>query len=942
LAVNSATKDSGRSSRRAARRVTLRRTLIVVVLVAIGACAVLFVTARGRDDPAAALKRGQKLFEQHELAGAVIELKNAVRGAPENADARAALGYAYLESANYPAALKELRRARSLGLSTDQLNRSITKALIFTGEVDEAATELALGRNDTSSEWLSLQAHLDMAVGRLEEARSGFERAIEIDPNNVDAHRASVRVAIMLGETEAARAEVDAALRLTQDDYDIWLLKGDLDQHDKKFDDAIAAYSRALEITPRSPLALLQRANARAATGDNDGALADLDAIGNASNEDPRALFLRAMIARQQDQDNTALRYLREILVVMPNHRQSLLLAAKIHFEAQEFSQAEEYMDRLLVIDPGNEAYRRMLGSIQLAAGQLDTGLGDMANVNIDDLSDPGLLALLGTAYIRHGEFEQGTRSLERATELAPDSAPIRTQLAFSRLREGKTAEAMEELKAIRKSDPEFLLAGILQAFAYASMKDMTAAYAVTNELIGKHPDEAILLNLRGYLYGSQGEFDKATADFDAALAKDPKFFPANFNLARLAMKRDDAEGAEKQLKAILSRDPNQPQALMYLASIRLAADDQDAALKLWQQARDNNPDAVEPRVMLARYYRSAKDFDRAEALANEAYVLAPYLPAAQLEFAWHKLNRGQAEKALPAIKELVERFPESPQPLEMMARAYEKAGDIESLEATLIELVKKFPENRKAAIALARLNIRQQKLDEALQLAKGLRDKDETVADAYDIEGDVFFLKGELPNAVTAYRKSHEARPDSHSVLKLDAALRRAGHDENLLEAWLNEHPEDAEVRLAMATNDISRDQREQAIANYEKVLQVQPQNTIALNNLAWLFDELGDERALDYARKAYELAPARAEIADTYGWILFRAGQQEQALNILKKAVDGNPVNHDIRYHLASVLAEAGDNAAALKHLDTVLSDDSNFASRADAEKLMQTLRP
>ena len=133
----------------------------------------------------------------------------------------------------------------------------------------------------------------------------------------------------------------------------------------------------------------MQRAAVRIAAFDNDGALQDLDAIGVASNEDPRALYLRAIIAVQKEQRIGALRYLRQVLQVVPNQRDSLIRAAQLHFKMNEHSEAESFLNRLLAIDPTNEQYRRMLGAVHLAGGKLDTGIGDMRDVDIESFSDP-------------------------------------------------------------------------------------------------------------------------------------------------------------------------------------------------------------------------------------------------------------------------------------------------------------------------------------------------------------------------------------------------------------------------------------------------------------------------------------------------------------------------------------------------------------------------
>ena len=916
---------------RAHARKTWCTTIFLLCLVACGEAV----------DPAELLNKGRALLDSGDIASALIELKNAVQGAPDNAEARFALGRAYLQSANAEAALKELKRARSLGMVSDELNRSITRALINSGDMGEAATELALNIDESDSEWIALQGLLDFNVGRYEEAQAGFERSLELDPNNVDANRGAIRVAIQLGNTEQARSFVEGALKVSQDDFDVWLLKGDLERQDKKFTEALEAYTKALEIIPLSPVALLQRAAVRVALSDNGGALEDLAAIGDASNEDPRALYLRALIAVQKDRQIEALRYLRQILQVIPNHRESLRLAAQLHFKMNEHREAESYLNRLLTIDPANEEYRRMIGAVQLADGRLDTGMGDMENVDIETLSDPSLLALLGTAFLKHGKFADGTRSLERAHELAPESVPIRTQLAFSKMRSGNLTDALAELAAIRADDPSFLLAGILQAFGNASNQKQTESLQIVNELIEQQPDLPVLYNVRGYLYDIFEEPEKAAADFATALERDPKFHPAIFNLARLAMKANDTQGSRKLLRRVLEQAPNQPQALLALASIFEREGNESEALQLWEQARANNPTAVEPRIYLARYYRGKKNVPVAYNMAQEAYDLAPYSPAAQFEFAICNMSSGKPEESIPIIKAMIERFPDSEQAMELLAQAYNQKGDVEGLESTLLDLLNRFPDAIKARVALARLHLKRKDFVAAAKLANELIADDEAQAEGYTLQGDIIFAQGAMAEAVVAYRKAHQQKPTTESLLKLYAAHQQTGGDSAMLDEWLVEHDDDIPVRMTKAMDDISAERHSEAILHYEKILEAVPGHIVALNNLAWIFDEKDDDRAIEYARRAYEAAPTRAEIVDTYGWIMLRKGNGEQAVELLTKAAEGAPDNNDIRYHFASALAKSGDGQKAIQELETILSNEAAFPSRAEAATLLEELR-
>ena len=112
-----------------------------------------------------------------------------------------------------------------------------------------------------------------------------------------------------------------------------------------------------------------------------------------------------------------------------------------------------------------------------------------------------------------------------------------------------------------------------------------------------------------------------------------------------------------------------------------------------------------------------------------------------------------------------------------------------------------------------------------------------------------------------------------------------------------------------------------------------------IVLNNLAWLYMERGDLRAVELARKAYVNAPDNPDIADTLGWVLVQNEQSEEALNYLKQSVRLRPDNPTIQYHLAVAQANLGAREAARNVLETALSF-GEFPEEKEARRLLESL--
>src|SRR5690606_36470636 len=113
------------------------------------------------------------------------------------------------------------------------------------------------------------------------------------------------------------------------------------------------------------------------------------------------------------------------------------------------------------------------------------------------------------------------------------------------------------------------------------------------------------------------------------------------------------------------------------------------------------------------------------------------------------------------------------------------------------------------------------------------------------------------------------------------------------------------------------------EALNEYRTIIERDPNNVVALNNAAWLGQELGVEEALELARRGLQLAPNSAPVLDTYGWILTERDQAPEGLVHLGRAAQLAPQAAEIRYHLAVAQARTGDRAAARQTLQALLAE-------------------
>jgi uncharacterized protein (TIGR03790 family) len=148
------------------------------------------------------------------------------------------------------------------------------------------------------------------------------------------------------------------------------------------------------------------------------------------------------------------------------------------------------------------------------------------------------------------------------------------------------------------------------------------------------------------------------------------------------------------------------------------------------------------------------------------------------------------------------------------------------------------------------------------------------------------------------------------------------------------------AEMALAMLLEQGGN--RTSAVERYRRVVELDPNNVIALNNLAYnlAVHAQNPKEALPFARRAFSLAPNTPDIADTLGWVHHLLGDNTSAESILVRALSIAPDHVELLIHAATVLDASGKKSNALSAVERALKINPAIRSRDDVRRLMERL--
>jgi Flp pilus assembly protein TadD len=160
--------------------------------------------------------------------------------------------------------------------------------------------------------------------------------------------------------------------------------------------------------------------------------------------------------------------------------------------------------------------------------------------------------------------------------------------------------------------------------------------------------------------------------------------------------------------------------------------------------------------------------------------------------------------------------------------------------------------------------------------------------------------------------------------------------------EQWLNAHPNDAGAEAILGTLEESRGDIGKAEAYYKKSLQIQPQQPIAANNLAYrmLLNGENVDVALSLAQTARRAMPNSSNTADTLAWAYYYKGTYGFARDLLEEALKAEPNNASMQYHLGMVYSKLKDKSSAETHLKKAVSLAPDSPTAKDAKTALQGL--
>jgi tetratricopeptide (TPR) repeat protein len=548
----------------------------------------------------------------------------------------------------------------------------------------------------------------------------------------------------------------------------------------------------------------------------------------------------------------------------------------------RQMPEAESILQLKSANNPTNSEYVLHLAMHYAASQQPAKMTAVMQRLNDEKTFSNGHLAAGDFYYLRLREFDRAREQYEAGMKAVPKDKPTyQKRLVELYAATNRNDDATKMLALVLKdnpSDPEGIAMRAALRLTTGNREEINLAVNDLQSLVAKTPNNHLLHYNLARALLAKGEVEPARLQLEETIKLRVDFLAARELLTRIHLSRSDAAKALQEADNILKFDANNMAGHLARSSALLMLQDKDKARQELDFMTKTYPQNAEARYQVGFLAWQDKDFKKASEVFGELHRANP--------------------KDLRGLVGVVE----------TLAGQGNLPGAIKEMSAA----VAAEPDRPDLKIALANLNVRAENYPEAIQNYSTVLAKDPRNADVLFKLGETYRRKGDLNQAMDSFRKSSQAAPNNSGPL----------------------------LQLGLLMDGTGR--RDQSKPVYEQVLRIQPDHPVALNNLAYIKAEEGNDldSALSMAQRAYQAAPSSPDVADTLGWVYIRKNLHPEAIRIFVELVKKYPGSPIYRMHYAMALKQKGDLPSAKRELEAALNSGPSKDEAAKIQELLRTL--
>lgn len=461
-------------------------------------------------------------------------------------------------------------------------------------------------------------------------------------------------------------------------------------------------------------------------------------------------------------------------------------------------------------------------------------------------------------------------------------------------LRQNQYREAAREyrLAAELSDDPGIAQQATRIAYSYGFNEEALASARRWAKL-DDEDDEALLYVAQLYL--RTGEVRKSRRSFEKLLKRGRE--PADERLLALIpfLSREDASLSYELMLKLARPYKDSAEANYAVAVMALQAGDSKAASERARKAFEIEPDWVKPHLLYARAMLLSGDEEGAIDYTSRLVGDDPDPdPEARLELAIMLLSVGRDDDALSQVNQILLEQPARSDALRLMAIINFRLDRLDAARADFQDLLETGHYTMDALYYLGRIADRNSELEQAVRYYSQVTRGSNAIISQRRAAG-IMVQMGEEEEALEHLSAFAGINPNFaldmlQAQAQLLSSMERFPEALEYYDKVVAYRPDSEGAYLGKAELLLLMGRLDDAIDLYRKTAKRWPDSAMTLNALGYTLADRTDQydEAAKLIQKALELDPESAAIIDSWGWVLHRQGQHDEALIHLERAYE------------------------------------------------------
>jgi putative PEP-CTERM system TPR-repeat lipoprotein len=879
-------------------------------------------------------------IQEKDFSTAIIELKNAISVNTQEPKSRFMLGSLYAQRGSSAAAEKELKLALELGYEPNEVLPVLANVYSLQYKHAEIIKLVKESRNLAPEVSTSLLLYKALAHFQLDEpykAKKAVADANEISSDSLYSKLGNAYVDFSNNQINISLQKINEILAEQPDFADAHLLKGQLTSVSDDKAGAVESFEKYKDLLPQT--------------------------------YQSRVLLANAYLKNQQYEESE-----KEVdLLLKVNSEQPFVnqLKAAVRFQAQDFGNAKLYSEKAIQNGSSNVPNRIIAGVSAHRLGSYEQAYGHLSSIKNKLPAQHPILKMLAILELKIGTSSESGLTLTTLDGLSEDDVILLSAASAQLMREGKTAQLeaiLDQVDSIEFSDPLRIaqkgmlrlslddldgLADLEQAIAmdpdqntantalaraYIDNGLYNKALELSSTWIQQKPQEVYGYILAAVSYSKLKMLTKAEDMYNQALAIDANNIAANNYYADKAVVEGDKQGAVAYLSKIINANSGHIDSLRKYFILQRDIGNAEEGLEPIKTAFEQSPEKMQFRLLYAQALLTQGQYTQSISVLEQVSpsIVSPDRYWVVLGNAYF-FNQ-QLEKAVVVAENWISVQPNNKDAyLRLIALHDILKNSTKALSASKLAQ-QRFTADEQFQMLVTYFNIVTGDINTAERSYASLSDNAKNSDGGQGLLGQILLEKGDAISALPKLKVFYQQKANQTNAALVAKALKELKQYSEAI-VFLQEHQlnvgksvsSDVQIaELAIVSGDYPL-----AAKQYIAVLDIEPDNSRALNNLAYILIEQGNyQKALQYAEHAAEMSPEHPAVLDTYGTTLFKTGQFNKAVEVFEKVYNLDKTDTQVALRYAEAMIAAKQTNQAEKILSGLKSDDPII--RAEIQRL------